>query len=274
MIQLIALSQAQERAAKGHADQAHPDVSTSNGGVHVPNHLVAVTAIAQPPADTDSHPNDPRQEHQNVNRHAFVVAQHVLDPLEGIGSAGNRVIAVGDACESSVGRLDVESLLGRFGRVESRRGRDGGNSLVGPGRRRPDDPRDVKGGDDVAEPKGRVDHHPSKQRIGTIVVIDALEGVYDRRGVEAEGDDQVGCKRCTHDLAEHVAALAACLIEVRAGKLYAFACLGTELADGFAKNGRHVGKIPSLYLLFLSCLIILGSPFLNRKRRSSVVVNE
>eukprot|EP00534_Pseudo-nitzschia_fraudulenta_P010009 CAMPEP_0201160006 /NCGR_PEP_ID=MMETSP0851-20130426/42234_1 /ASSEMBLY_ACC=CAM_ASM_000631 /TAXON_ID=183588 /ORGANISM="Pseudo-nitzschia fraudulenta, Strain WWA7" /LENGTH=286 /DNA_ID=CAMNT_0047439095 /DNA_START=197 /DNA_END=1054 /DNA_ORIENTATION=- len=237
----LALSQAKERAAEGRADERHPDVPARDDGVHVPEHLVAVGVVVvveiieeQTPAHTDCHPENPDQEDQDVHGHPLVVAQDVLDPLEGIGPArGLFATSVGDGTEV---RFAVAALLLVGGGVQSRRGADSpAHSRIVDRRRGPYDLHDVKGSDHVAGRKGRVDHQPPEEGIRALVIRGALHGQDDRWSVQEEGYHQVRHERGAHQLAELVAARAAMLTGAREG----FAALRDEFTDGLTENGRH-----------------------------------
>ena len=111
------LSQTQERTTKGHAHQTHPDVSANNIGGHKGGQFVAPLVGSQPTGDPDAHPTDPRQEDQNVNGHALVVTQDMLDALNGIGPAGNLAAGQGRKVGRGFGGGVVASLLDGLGGV-------------------------------------------------------------------------------------------------------------------------------------------------------------
>jgi hypothetical protein len=207
---------------------------------------VSRVAIENPSAETDSHPHDPNQENKNVDGHALVVAQDMLDPFEGIRSPGN-LYSVREGTE--VG-FDVARSLWR---VEPSSGVDGWSFSISE-RRLSYEIGNVKGSDHVNERKCPVDEQPPKDGRQTIGVLDALDGKDDRRGVETESDNQIGPKGRANHIADEFAALAACfthefaalaacLTEVAARELHALAATRAEFADGFAKDGSHVGNI-------------------------------
>jgi len=169
----------------------------------------------------------------------------MLDSLEGIRSTRNlRALRQWP----KVGL--VASLFGRrLGRVESRRSADGRRII--PRCRGAYDRRDVKGRDHVAQTKGPVDDQPSNEARRTIVALDCLYSVDNRRGVESESDDKVGGKGRAHDISEEVAALATGLAEVLAGEFHALAAFGDELSESLAKDGSH-GSNSKLFGIDLS----------------------
>jgi len=142
---------------------------------------VSRVAIENPSAETHSHPHDPNQENKNIDGHALVVAQDVLDPFEGIRSPGN-LYSIREGTE--VG-FDV---AGSLWRVEPGSGVDGGSLSIGE-RRLSDEVGDVKGGDHVNERKCPVDNQPPKDGRQTIGVFDTLDGEHYRWGIETESDN-------------------------------------------------------------------------------------
>ena len=238
----------QERTTKGHADQGHPDISNGDGVIHIAQHFVAVAVVVevvekQPSADTDPHPNHPGQKDHNVDSHALVVAQNVLDALEGIGAAGDvrggRIVErVKVVVRVASNRVASNSF---FGLLQSRRGTNGGGRHWRRCRRRIhsgwilDEIDNVYGRYHVGCGKGGVDHQPPKQGIGALEIGRALDGVYDRGCVQKEGHQDVWRKGGAEEFSDLVASPGAGV----AGNGEGPAALGNEFAEGCTENGRH-----------------------------------
>jgi len=212
-------------------------------------HFVAVAVVIevvekQPSAHTDRHPNHPGQKYHDVDCHALVVAQYVLDALEGIGTARDvgggwivERVKIVVAIRAASYRVASNSF---FGLLQTRRGTNGGSRHwyrcrrihIG---RMLDEIDNVHGRYHVGYGKGGIYHQPPKQGIGALEIGCALDGVYHRGCVQKEGPHDVGRKGGAEEFSDLVASPAAGLARNSEGT----AAFGNEFAEGCAENGRH-----------------------------------
>mmetsp|Transcript_14416 Transcript_14416/g.40967 ORF Transcript_14416/g.40967 Transcript_14416/m.40967 type:complete len:254 (-) Transcript_14416:46-807(-) len=226
------LSQAAQGAKERDADQCQVHVSAHDGDVHETQGVVAVHAVVLDASlESNSHPQDPTDEGQDVDGDHLVVAQNVLDALDGV--VGAFVVIFSRCPESGV---DVRAVLDLgAGAVVNALGTGGGRQKVHP-RLLTDPLHDVHRREYVHGAQHAVEEQPRREAAAIAVhAREALDPVDYSWHVEGQGGGHVREERRPDHLAEGVAAHAACL----ARKAQDLVDLVAEFTEGLTDNGGH-----------------------------------